>query len=75
LWRLPAIPQAHWSSIMDHNRIEGTKHEVKGAIKETAGKVTGDKTQQLQGNLEKNAGKVQKEAGKMADHLRQEQKH
>ena len=26
---------------MDKNRTEGTKHEVKGAIKETVGKVTG----------------------------------
>ena len=25
---------------MDKNRTEGTKHEVKGAIKETVGKVT-----------------------------------
>lgn len=60
---------------MDRNRIEGTKHEVKGAAKEMAGKVTGNKTQQFEGSLEKNAGKVQKEAGKAADHLRQEQKH
>lgn len=27
---------------MDNNRVEGTKHEVKGAVKETAGKVTGE---------------------------------
>lgn len=27
---------------MDKNRTEGTKHEVKGAVKETTGKVTGD---------------------------------
>jgi uncharacterized protein YjbJ (UPF0337 family) len=26
---------------MDKNRIEGTKHEIKGAIKETAGKYLG----------------------------------
>ena len=60
---------------MDRNRIEGTKHEVKGAIKEMAGKVTGNKTQQVEGHLEKNAGKAQKEAGKVADHLRRDLKH
>ncbi len=59
---------------MDRNRIEGAKHEVKGTIKETMGKVTGNPTQQLHGNLEKNAGKVQKEVGKTADELRREHK-
>ncbi len=60
---------------MDHNRIEGTKHQVKGAIKEMAGKVTGNPTQQIEGNLEKNAGKLQKEVGKTADQRRDQPKH
>lgn len=60
---------------MHHNRIEGTKHEAKGAIKEMAGKVTGNPTQQIEGNLEKHAGKMQKEAGKTADQHRDQHKH
>lgn len=58
---------------MDRNRIEGTKHQVKGAIKEVAGKVTGNREQQIEGALEKNAGKVQKEVGKAADQIRADQ--
>ena len=30
------------------NRTEGTKHEVKGAIKETVGKVTGNIGKQIE---------------------------
>lgn len=57
---------------MDSNRIQGTKHEVKGAIKEMAGNVTGNKKREVEGTLEKNAGKVQKEVGKAADERRHE---
>ena len=52
---------------MDKNRTEGTKHEIKGAVKEGVGKLTGNKTKEVAGNIEKNAGKVQKEVGKAAD--------
>ena len=52
---------------VDKNRTEGTKHEIKGAVKEGIGKVTGNKTKEAAGNIEKNAGKVQKEVGKAAD--------
>lgn len=54
---------------MNDNRIEGTKHEVKGAVKEGVGKLTGDTSQQVEGNLEKNAGKLQDKAGKVQDDL------
>ncbi len=37
--------------IMNKNRAEGTKHEVKGAIKEVAGKVTGNKVKEATGYL------------------------
>jgi uncharacterized protein YjbJ (UPF0337 family) len=52
---------------MDHNRVEGTKHQVKGAVKEVAGKVTGDKWQEAKGAVEKNVGKVQKKVGVAKD--------
>ena len=52
---------------MDKNRTEGAKHQIKGTAKEVAGKVTGNHTRELAGNLEKNAGKVQKEIGKAND--------
>jgi len=58
---------------MDKNRVEGTKHEIKGGIKEAAGKATGNHTRELSGNLEKNAGKIQKEVGKANDEARKHQ--
>ncbi|GAE59653.1 hypothetical protein XPN_1559, partial [Xanthomonas arboricola pv. pruni MAFF 301427] len=33
---------------MDKNRIEGTAKQVKGSIKETVGRVTGDKSTELE---------------------------
>ncbi len=44
---------------MDNDRIDGKAHEIKGAIKEQVGKVTGDHSQQIEGNLEKNGGKAE----------------
>lgn len=55
---------------MDKNRTEGAKREISGAIKEGIGKATGDRSQQVKGNLEKNTGKVQREVGKVADNVR-----
>lgn len=57
---------------MDKNRTEGLKLEVKGAVKEVAGKVTGNKLREAEGNLEKNAGKLQNAVGKSADKARAE---
>jgi len=55
---------------MDTDRKEGLKHEVKGAVKEVAGKVTGNKVREAEGAIEKNVGKVQHAAGKAADDAR-----
>lgn len=55
---------------MDKNRTEGAKHEISGAIKEGIGKATGDRSQEIKGNLEKNGGKVQREVGKATDKVR-----
>lgn len=52
------------------NREKGAEHEIKGAVKEGVGKVTGDRSAELKGNLEKNAGKVQQDIGKATDDVR-----
>lgn len=49
------------------NREKGLAHEVKGAVKETVGKATDNHSQQIKGNLEKNAGKVQNAFGRATD--------
>lgn len=54
---------------MNDNRIEGTKHEVKGAVKEGVGKLTGNTSKEVAGNLEKNAGKAQKNIGEAQDEV------
>ena len=55
---------------MDKNRTDGAKHQVKGAVKEAVGKITGDKTKEISGNVEKNFGKVQKAVGEASDKAR-----
>ena len=45
------------------NKIKGSLHEAKGAIKEKAGKVMNSPTLEAKGKVEKTAGKVQHRAG------------
>ena len=55
---------------MDKNRTEGIKHEIKGAVKETVGKVTGNEELEAEGKLDqgksgvKQAGESVKDAAK-----------
>ena len=55
---------------MDKNRIEGTKHEVKGAIKEGAGKLTGDRDLEAEGKIDKAKGSAHNAAGDVKDAAR-----
>ena len=55
---------------MDKDRVEGAVHQGKGALKEAAGKVTGDKRTQAEGAAEKAGGKVQNTAGGVKDTAR-----
>ena len=55
---------------MDKDRIEGAGHKIKGSVKETAGKITGDAKLEGEGKAEKAAGKVQNAVGGLKDTLR-----
>lgn len=55
---------------MDKDRIDGATNQTKGAMKEAAGKVTGDKTLQAKGTLDKAKGQVQSAVGGAKDALR-----
>ncbi|MDQ3270060.1 MAG: CsbD family protein [Pseudomonadota bacterium] len=55
---------------MDKNREEGAKRQVSGSAKEAVGKITGDRSKELKGKLEKNVGKAQREVGKATDESR-----
>jgi uncharacterized protein YjbJ (UPF0337 family) len=56
--------------MVDSNRVEGIGHQIKGAVKEAAGKVTGDTKLQAEGTAEKVAGKAQNAVGGAADAVR-----
>ena len=51
------------NSIKDE--VAGKTHEVKGAIKEAAGRVTGNPKVEADGQQEKIAGKIQKKIGQI----------
>ena len=52
---------------MDREHVKGTAEKAKGAIKETAGKVTGDKKLQTEGKLDKAKGAAHNVAGDVKD--------
>ena len=45
-------------NIMSENKFDAKVDQIKGSVKETAGKLTGDKETETNGALEKTAGKV-----------------
>jgi uncharacterized protein YjbJ (UPF0337 family) len=55
---------------MDKDRINGAANQAKGAIKETAGKMTGDTKLQTEGVLDKAKGQVESAVGRAKDTLR-----
>ena len=56
-------------------RIEGSANQAKGAMKETAGKVTGDAKLKAEGAADKTKGKVQNAVGGVKDTIRDASKH
>jgi uncharacterized protein YjbJ (UPF0337 family) len=55
---------------MDREDIKGAADKAKGAIKDAAGKVTGDKELQTEGKLDKAKGAAHNAAGDVKDALR-----
>ena len=55
---------------MDKEHVKGTADKVKGAIKDTAGKVTGDKELQSEGKMDKAKGSARNAAGDVKDTVR-----
>jgi uncharacterized protein YjbJ (UPF0337 family) len=56
---------------MDKDRIEGAGKQAKGAIKDAAGKVTGDTKLQAEGKADKAEGKLQNAVGGLKDKARE----
>ncbi len=48
---------------MNENQVRGTGKEIKGAVKEGVSKVTGNTLGQVEGKVEKEVGRAQKNLG------------
>jgi uncharacterized protein YjbJ (UPF0337 family) len=55
---------------MDREHVKGAADKVKGAVKEAAGKVTGDRKLQTEGKIDKAKGAVHDAAGDVKDAVR-----
>jgi uncharacterized protein YjbJ (UPF0337 family) len=60
---------------MDKDRIEGAGKQAKGAVKDAAGKMTGDVNMQTEGKIDKATGQVQSAVGKAKDDIKHGSKH
>jgi uncharacterized protein YjbJ (UPF0337 family) len=60
---------------MDREHVKGAADKAKGAIKDAAGKVTGDKELQTEGKLDKTKGSAHNAAGDVKDALRNASKN
>ena len=60
---------------MDKEHIKGAADKAKGAVKEAAGKMTGDKEMQAEGKFDKAKGAAHNVAGDIKDAARQAERH
>jgi uncharacterized protein YjbJ (UPF0337 family) len=57
--------------MVDKDRIAGSAKEIKGAVKQGAGKLVGDAKLESQGRVEKTEGKIQNAVGGLKDKLKE----
>ena len=55
---------------MDKDRIKGSADQAKGAVKDAAGKMTGDAKLQAEGKADKGKGKIENAIGGAKDTMR-----
>jgi uncharacterized protein YjbJ (UPF0337 family) len=55
---------------MDKDRVKGSAEQIKGTVKEAAGKTFGDKKLETEGKADKVAGKAQNAVGGLKDAVR-----
>jgi uncharacterized protein YjbJ (UPF0337 family) len=55
---------------MDKDRIQGSAEQAKGTVKETVGKILGDKKLETEGKTDKAAGQIQNAVGGLKDAVR-----
>jgi uncharacterized protein YjbJ (UPF0337 family) len=57
---------------MDREHVKGTAEKVKGTVKDTAGKATGDKKLETEGKFDKAKGSAHKIAGDVKDAVKKD---
>ena len=60
---------------MHKDQIKGAAKDMKGSVKESVGKATGDRDMEAEGAADKTMGKVQKGVGDLKDAARNALKH
>jgi uncharacterized protein YjbJ (UPF0337 family) len=60
---------------MDREHVKGAADKAKGAVKDAAGKMTGDKKMQAEGKFDKAKGEAHNVAGDVKDAAREASKH
>jgi uncharacterized protein YjbJ (UPF0337 family) len=55
---------------MNKDQVKGRAEESKGKVKEVAGNILGDDEMEMEGNLEKNVGKVKAGFGDLKDDIK-----
>ena len=60
---------------MHKDQIKGAAKDIKGSVKEAAGKAAGDRRMEAEGASEKTMGKLQKGVGDLKDAARNALKH
>lgn len=55
---------------MDEDRVKGSAQNMKGKVKEAAGKMTGDSKLETEGKADQAGGKVRNAVGGIKDSLR-----
>jgi uncharacterized protein YjbJ (UPF0337 family) len=63
-------PRNRRNGTMDREHIKGAADKAKGAVKETAGKLTGDKKLETDGKVDKAKGDLHNVAGDVKDAVR-----
>jgi len=55
---------------MNKNQIKGRANEAKGSLKEVAGKVSGNKSTEVKGKIEKQGGKAEAAYGDLKSDIK-----
>ncbi|CAB3751253.1 hypothetical protein LMG29542_01449 [Paraburkholderia humisilvae] len=61
---------SHWRSTMNKDQVKGTAEKVKGKVNEAVGRATGDRKQEVKGDVQQAAGEARKNAGDVKEAIK-----